>query len=112
MTTEHSENGDRRRKDPWDNVKSIAVLVSLFVVFAGIIASYTSIANAVGGQGKAIESILVEIKDMKAGMAQQQVPSATVTLRVDYIEARINELRAIGNDNSRRLTQLETKILR
>lgn len=55
-----------------------------------------------------VTELKAELKGLSASVSQSAIPSATMTLRIEYVEARVNELRAMANDNSRRITQLET----
>lgn len=70
---------------------------------AGIETSNTTLITTVA-------ELKVEMKALSATVNQAAIPSATTTLRIDYLEARLNEQRAAANDNSRRIAQLEARL--
>jgi hypothetical protein len=54
-----------------------------------------------------VSKLEAKMEQLAAGMAQGAIPNAEMALQIRYFDTRLNELRAMANDNSRRITQLE-----
>ena len=98
----------------WDGVHLLKWVPFLSLLFLMImqtiyVTRYVSGLEASNTQLVAtVADIRAELKALSGNVAQGAVPSAQMSLRLEYLEARMNEMRATANDNSRRIGSLES----
>lgn len=89
----------------WVPVMSLVALMIMQTIY------FTRYVSGLESQvARLVESnadLKVELKALQSSMSQAAAPTARAETRMEYFEARLNELRSAANDNGRRITALE-----
>lgn len=99
----------RRERDSWRIGREfpIPLIATMLLQAAAIIWFFAGQAAELRSLGTRMLAMETKIDGLANSVSSAAVPSAQMTLRVEYLEARLNELRSMANDNSRRITSLE-----
>lgn len=105
----HREGTGRRERDQWRLGREfpIPLIVTLILQAAAIIWFFAGQAAELRTLGRQVVAMEAKIDSIATTVNSAAIPSATQTLKIEHLESRINELRTMANDNSRRITALE-----
>lgn len=108
---EDRHNRGRRQRDSWRIGREFPVplMLTMLVQAAAIIWFFAGQAAELRTLGVKVQAIETKIDAVGAKVDQAAVPSALTASRLDFMESRINEMRAGQQENSRRIGSLELK---
>ena len=100
----------RRTLDSAHFIKWVPVLSLVALMIMQTIYFTRYVAGLEGQVARLVESnaeLKTELRAIQTSVSQAAAPTARTETRMEYFEARLNELRSTSNDNSRRLSTLE-----
>lgn len=98
----------RREGDQWQALKTASLIIGLLGQFALLVAGYVTLVNTVGALTESQKVTNIKLDALTVQVQSGAVPSATLSLQVQFLESRMNELRQIASDNVRRISSLES----